>query len=120
MGGSIAHTHAAGPARGRPWRRWNLPLETQDVMIAIVDDDRSIRTSLARLMRSAGYDARAFANSEEYLNDVDGAALTYEHFNIGLGRALEIWSLDGHRIFTDRNVRDGKFTVIVRRNGAYE
>jgi DNA-binding response OmpR family regulator len=32
-------------------------------MIAIVDDDRSIRTSLARLMRSAGYEARAFASS---------------------------------------------------------
>lgn len=43
-------------------------------MIAIVDDDRSIRTSLARLMRSAGYAARAFVSSEAYLNDDDGAA----------------------------------------------
>lgn len=73
-GGSIAHAHTAGPAWGRQWRREDLTLETQDVMIAIVDDDRSIRTSLARLMRSAGYEARAFANSEEYLNDVDETA----------------------------------------------
>jgi len=40
-------------------------------MIAIVDDDRSIRTSLARLMRSAGYQAQLFGNSEEYLDDIE-------------------------------------------------
>jgi DNA-binding response OmpR family regulator len=51
-------------------------VDAQDVMIAIVDDDYSVRTSLARLMRSAGYETRAFANSEEYLNDVDGVAAT--------------------------------------------
>jgi FixJ family two-component response regulator len=39
-------------------------------MIVIVDDDRSVRTSLARLMRSAGYDARAFAGAERYLDEV--------------------------------------------------
>jgi FixJ family two-component response regulator len=43
-------------------------------MIFIVDDDRSVRTSLTRLMRSAGYEARAFAGAEEYLDDVGGAA----------------------------------------------
>lgn len=48
-------------------------MDTLDFMIAIVDDDRSVRTSLARLMRSAGYEARAFASSEDYLDDVDVA-----------------------------------------------
>ena len=43
-------------------------------MIFIVDDDRSVRTSLTRLMRSAGYEARAFADAEGYLKDVDGGA----------------------------------------------
>jgi FixJ family two-component response regulator len=37
-------------------------------MIFIVDDDQSVRTSLTRLMRSAGYEARAFAGGEEYLS----------------------------------------------------
>jgi DNA-binding response OmpR family regulator len=41
-------------------------------MIYIVDDDPSIRTSLARLMRSAGYEARTFADAEEYLDQVGG------------------------------------------------
>jgi FixJ family two-component response regulator len=39
-------------------------------MIFIVDDDRSVRTSLTRLMRSAGYEARAFASPEEYLDEL--------------------------------------------------
>jgi DNA-binding response OmpR family regulator len=42
-------------------------------MVYIVDDDRSVRTSLMRLMRSAGYEARAFADAEEYLEDADDA-----------------------------------------------
>lgn len=42
-------------------------------MIFIVDDDRSVRTSLTRLMRSAGYEARAFAGAEGYLDDVEAA-----------------------------------------------
>ena len=37
-------------------------------MIFIVDDDPSVRTSLTRLMRSAGYHARAFAGAEAYLD----------------------------------------------------
>jgi CheY-like chemotaxis protein len=41
-------------------------------MIFIVDDDRSVRTSLTRLMRSAGYEARAFASPEEYLDALGG------------------------------------------------
>ena len=42
-------------------------------MIFIVDDDRSVRTSLTRLMRSADYEARAFASAEEYLRDGEWA-----------------------------------------------
>jgi CheY-like chemotaxis protein len=43
-------------------------------MILIVDDDLSVRTSLMRLLRSAGYQARAFANAQECIDDVDPAA----------------------------------------------
>ena len=37
-------------------------------MIAIVDDDKAVRTSAAKLMLSAGYDAVSFASGEEFLD----------------------------------------------------
>jgi FixJ family two-component response regulator len=36
-------------------------------LIAIVDDDRSVRSALLGLMRAAGLEARAFASAEEFL-----------------------------------------------------
>src|SRR5688572_9559030 len=42
-------------------------------MVFIVDDDPSVRTSLTRLMRSAGHEARAFADAEAYLQAVGAA-----------------------------------------------
>ena len=36
--------------------------------IFIVDDDASVRTSVARLLRSAGYQVEAFATAEEFLD----------------------------------------------------
>ncbi|HSI35518.1 MAG: response regulator transcription factor [Phycisphaerae bacterium] len=41
-------------------------------MIYVIDDDASVRTSLARLLRSAGYEARGFGNAQAYL-DAAGA-----------------------------------------------
>ncbi|HRZ37209.1 MAG TPA: response regulator [Candidatus Paceibacterota bacterium] len=40
-------------------------------MIYIVDDDQSVRTNLARLMRSAGFTARVFASAEDFLAAID-------------------------------------------------
>jgi len=45
-------------------------------MIFILDDDQSVRTSLTRLLRSAGYEARAFADADECLADIDAAGLS--------------------------------------------
>jgi FixJ family two-component response regulator len=40
-------------------------------MISIVDDDTSMRDMLVSLVRSFGYDARAFASAEEFLASDD-------------------------------------------------
>ncbi len=37
-------------------------------MIAIVDDDESVRSALEGLMKEAGFPALAFASAEEFLN----------------------------------------------------
>jgi len=36
-------------------------------LVSIVDDDASVRKGLARLLKSAGYDAETFASASEYL-----------------------------------------------------
>jgi FixJ family two-component response regulator len=37
-------------------------------LVAVVDDDASVRKSLGRLIRSVRLDVRAFASAEEFLN----------------------------------------------------
>ena len=37
------------------------------IIVCIVDDDSSVRKSLANLLRSAGYRSRVFASGEEFL-----------------------------------------------------
>lgn len=44
-------------------------------VIAIVDDDRSIREALDDLILSCGYQSRLFASAEEYLADHDRASI---------------------------------------------
>ena len=38
------------------------------VLISVVDDDASVREALCRLLRTAGFEANAFASAEEYLS----------------------------------------------------
>jgi FixJ family two-component response regulator len=40
-------------------------------LVFVVDDDSSARNGLARLLRTAGHDVRAFASAEEFLADFD-------------------------------------------------
>src|SRR5689334_12368592 len=54
----------AGPARGA--RREVIVTKNRSV-IAVVDDDESVRESLPDLLREFGYDVDAFASSEEFL-----------------------------------------------------
>ncbi|QQO36287.1 response regulator [Bradyrhizobium diazoefficiens] len=37
-------------------------------MISVVDDDASVRTATARLLRSLGFSAHAFASAQEFLS----------------------------------------------------
>jgi len=41
---------------------------TDKPLISIVDDDESVRRAVTRLMRSVGFDGRAFASAEEFLS----------------------------------------------------
>jgi len=40
-------------------------------LVFVVDDDQSARSGIARLLRTAGHDVRAFASAEEFLDDLD-------------------------------------------------
>jgi len=44
------------------------------VRVVVVDDDRSVRTSLARLVRTAGYEVEALASAREFLARPPGDA----------------------------------------------
>jgi len=48
----------------------------QDAIIAIVDDDPSVRRGLERLIRSAGWKAETFASAQEFLARAD---VTFTH-----------------------------------------
>jgi FixJ family two-component response regulator len=45
---------------------------TEPRTVFVVDDDHSVRRSLARLLRSAGYEAESFASAAEFLAHVRG------------------------------------------------
>ncbi len=40
-------------------------------LVFVVDDDKSARSGIARLLRTAGHDVRAFASAEEFLDGFD-------------------------------------------------
>ena len=56
MKGSSRRATGSGPTRAR-----------EATVVAIVDDDASVRQSMLRLVRSFGYRAEAFGSGEEYL-----------------------------------------------------
>jgi FixJ family two-component response regulator len=58
--------------------------ETESRLIAIVDDDRLIRMSLERLLKSAGLTAKSFDSAEDYLDEVDHGGICCIILDIGL------------------------------------
>ena len=59
-------------------------IETETGLIAIVDDDRSIRRSLERLLKSAGLRAKSFDSAEDYLDIGDHSGICCIILDIGL------------------------------------
>jgi FixJ family two-component response regulator len=76
------------------------------IIVCIVDDDASVRKSLANLLRSAGYRARVFASGEEFLaleNLNDVACLVLD---------LKMNGLSGIDVVHALTLKDRKFPVI--------
>ena len=44
-------------------------------LISVVDDDQSVRESLARLIRSVGFGVQVFGSAEEFLMEAEGRAV---------------------------------------------
>ena len=55
-----------GEARGCPYGRQETALQDKS-LIAVVDDDESVRKAIIRLVRSFGYDFVAFDRAEDFL-----------------------------------------------------
>ena len=55
------------------------------MVIALVDDDLSVRRGLGRLLRSAGHEVRAFASARDLLDSGFAAAADCWVFDIYLG-----------------------------------
>jgi FixJ family two-component response regulator len=96
-------------------------------LIAVVDDDESVRESLPVLIRELGYEARAFASGEEFLNSgclaqADCLLLDYampgmsgpelQRELIRRGERVPVVFITAHR--------DGNLRATLRQNGAVE
>src|SRR5262245_24620298 len=57
-----------GPACGGPGLERRSGRVAEVPVISIIDDDASVRTATARLLRSMGFSAYAFASAQEFLS----------------------------------------------------
>jgi FixJ family two-component response regulator len=82
------------------------PSSSAMLIVYIVDDDKSVRKSLANLLRSAGYHSRVFASGEEFLaleNLDDVACLLLD---------LKMTGLSGIDVMRALSLKGRKFPVI--------
>jgi len=75
-------------------------------VVHVVDDDRSVRTALGRLLDAAGYDARAHASAAEFLLAPRGDDAACVVLDVALP------GLSGLDLF-DALVRDGDCTPVI-------
>jgi FixJ family two-component response regulator len=76
-------------------------------MISIVDDDAAVRDMLVSLVRSLGYNVRAFASAEEFLASEDFASFTCTITDIYMPK------MSGFELKQRLNERNGSFPVIM-------
>lgn len=72
-------------------------------LVAVVDDDVSVRESLESLIRSAGLDVTVFASAEEFLNSVNGRTVDCLILDVRLPGMSGI-ELHRHLLARGRNV----------------
>ena len=80
-------------------------MHTSGGLVAVVDDDAAMRTSVERLLRASGYTTNAFASAEEFLKSgIVGRA-------IGLVLDIHLGGMSGLEL--RRRLRDAGATIPV-------
>jgi len=72
-------------------------------LIAVVDDDISVRESLQSLIRSAGMEVKVFASAEEFLSSVNGSKIDCLVLDVRLP-GMSGFELQRHLVASRRNV----------------
>ncbi len=67
-----------------------MPKTGEDLIVYIVDDDDSVRTGLSRLMRSAGFEVRAYGCADRFLDEVREERLACILLDMTLPRATGV------------------------------
>jgi FixJ family two-component response regulator len=76
-------------------------------VIAVVDDEESVRSAVVRLLRSAGFSSRGFASGEEFLDSWHFDRPEY------LLLDLQMPGLSGTEVQAALNLAGAKFPVII-------
>lgn len=73
----------------------NGPSESRLALVAVVDDDASIRKATGRLLRSRGYNVCAFASAEEFLQSAEltGTACVISDVRMPATDGIELQSI---------------------------
>ena len=53
-----------------PFSRWYLRAVPREIVIAVIDDEESVRRALRRLLRSAGFDVETYPTGAEFLESI--------------------------------------------------
>lgn len=66
--------------------------------VAVVEDDESVRTAVARLLRVSGYRPTAFASAQEFIDSAERAGFACLLVDVNLGGRSGLWLLQQLRL----------------------